>query len=103
MERLFLASIALLSLERGSRQELAQALDRDHQHDDWPFPGVDREMFNQVAREHRPPPLTRVEKRRADAIQFDDTPRAKLATAWAGATERDRRDLLDRATGRARA
>jgi hypothetical protein len=100
MERLYLASAALLSLDRDSRQELVQAADRDQQPDDWPFPGVDREMFNQVCREHRSPPLTKIEQRRADAISFDDTPRETLAHAWNNATDRDRRDLVNRATGR---
>lgn len=66
----------------------------------WPFPGVDPEMFRRVSREHRSPPLTPTQQRRADAISFDDTPRETLAAAWAGASEQDRRDLIERATGR---
>lgn len=54
-------------------------------------------------RKHRAPVLTEIEKRRAAAICFDDDPRALLAAAWAGASDRDRRDLVARATGRARA
>ena len=51
-------------------------------------------------RRHRPPPLTKIEQRRAAAITFDDSPRAILAAAWAGASDRDRRDLVNRVTGR---
>ncbi len=103
MERLTLASAALMALDRDARQELTQAAERDRQAEEFPFPGVNPEMFRRVCREHRSPPLTRIEKRRADAIQFDDSPRATLAAAWAGASDRDRRDLVNRATGRAAA
>ena len=48
----------------------------------------------------RRPPLTRAQKKRAVAIAFDDSPRETLVSAWAGATDRDRRDLLKRATGK---
>ena len=65
-----------------------------------PFPGVDPELFRKVCWEHRWPALTPEQKRRAAAISFDDTPRETLAAAWAGATDRDRRDLIDRATGK---
>ena len=100
VERLALASAAVMALEANDRQGLVQAAKRDRQTDEWPFPGVDPEMFRKVCREHRPPPLTNIEKRRAAAIQFDASPRATLAAAWAGATDRDRRDLVNRATGR---
>ncbi len=103
MERLTLASAAMMALDPDARHELTQAAERDRQADDWPFPGVDPELWARVCREHRPPSLTKIEQRRAAAIQFDDTPRAILATAWAGASDRDRRDLVNRATGRAAA
>ena len=99
MERLCLASAAFLSLDPDARLELIEAAERGQQADEWPFPGVDPEMLRRVWREHRPPPLTSVEKRRAAAITFDDTPRAILAAAWAGASDRDRRDLVNRVTG----
>ena len=103
MERLTLASAAMMALDADARHELTQAAERDRQAEEFPFPGVDPEMFRRVCREHRSPPLTPIEKRRADAIQFDDSPRAILAAAWAGASDRDRRDLVNRVTGRAAA
>ncbi len=103
MERLTLASAALMALDPDARRKLTEAAERDRQAKEFPFPGVDPEMWARVCREHRPPPLTKIEKRRAAAIQFEDTPRAILAAAWAGASDRDRRDLVNRATGRAAA
>ena len=100
MERLFLASATVLALDQDTRQALIEAAERDHQSDEWPFPGVDPELFRRVCREHRPPPLTQIEKLRAAQISFDSSPREALAAAWAGATDRDRRDLVSRATGR---
>jgi hypothetical protein len=49
---------------------------------------------------YRSPALTPAERRRAAAISFDESPRAELAAAWQAATERDRRDLIRRATER---
>ncbi len=43
--------------------------------------------------------LTKAEQRRAVFISFDDTPRERLAAAWAGASDKDRRDLLQRVIG----
>ena len=103
MERLTLASAALMALDRDARQDLLHAAERDRQAEEFPFPGVDPELWARVCREHRPPPLTPIEKRRAAAIQFEDTPRAVLAAAWAGASDRDCRDLVNRATGRVQA
>ena len=94
MERLTLASAALMALDPDSLDTLITAAQRDL---DPPWP------FTSFGRRHRPPPLTPIEKRRAAAIQFEDTPRAVLAAAWAGASDRDRRDLVKRATGRAAA
>ena len=91
-ERLTLASATMLSLDPDSRDLLMQAAERGKRAE---------QVFRRVGRRHRPPPLTPVEQRRADAITFDSTPRETLAAAWAGATERDRRDLMARATGRA--
>ncbi len=76
----------------------------------------DREPLTDFGRKHRPPPLTAIEKRRAAQIpDFDDPDflaklgagttdrdrRARLASAWNGASNRDRRDLISRATARA--
>ena len=94
MEKLTLASAAMMSLDPDARHELTQAVERDREP---PRP------FASFGRRHRPPPLTPIEKRRAAAITFDDDPRAILAAAWAGASDRDRRDLVNRATGRVRA
>jgi hypothetical protein len=103
MERLTIASAALMALDRDLRQELIQSAERDRKVKEWMLPGVDPELWARVCREHRRPPLTKIEQRRADAIQFDDTPRAILASAWVGATDRDQRDLIHRAIGRAAA
>jgi hypothetical protein len=90
-ERLTVASAAMLSLDPDARDTLIQAAERARKAE---------QVFRRIGRRHRPPPLTPVEQRRADAISFDDTPRETLAAAWAGASERDRRDLVARATGR---
>ena len=100
MERLCLASATLMALDRDARLELIQAAERGRQAEEFPFPGVNPKLWAHVCREHRPPPLTKIEKRRAAAIQFDDSPRAILAAAWAGASDKDRRDLVNRVTGR---
>ena len=89
-----------MALDRDARQELLQAAERDRQAEGFPFPYVDPEMWAHIFREHRPPPLTKIEQRRAAAITFDESPRAVLAAAWAGASDRDRRDLVNRATGK---
>ncbi len=94
MERLALASAAMMALDRDNLDSLMTAAQRDLE-PPWPF--------TSFGRGHRPPPLTKIEQRRAAAIQFDDTLRAILAAAWAGASDRDRRDLVNRATGRAAA
>ena len=72
-----------------------------------------QESLTGFGRKHRPPPLTAIEKRRAAQIpDFDDPDflaklgagttardcRARLASAWNGASDRDRRDLVNRAT-----
>ncbi len=67
--------------------------------DAWPFPGVGRKTFRLIAREHvnrnpLPPPPPGYDP-------FAETPRAKLASAWAEASERDRCDLIALALGRA--
>ena len=90
-ERLTLASAAMLALGPDNRDLLMQAAERDRKA---------AQVFRRVGRRHRPPPLTPVEQRRADAISFDSTPRETLAAAWAGASDRDRCDLVARATGR---
>ncbi len=101
-ERCLLLVTAAQAADCENLDAILTAAQRDREQP-WPFPGVDREMFRQVCREHRSPSLTRIEQRRADAISFDDTPREALAAAWAGASEKDRRDLLDRASGRVNA
>ena len=58
-----------------------------------------RRWMNHCRDQRRRPAITAAEKRRAAAISFDDSPRATLAAAWAGATDRDRRDLIERVTG----
>ena len=97
MELVTLASASVLALDDDTRKELVGAAERDSA-PPWPFPGVDREMWRQVCREHRSPALTPIEKRRAAQISFDDDPRSKLAFAWNGASDRDRRDLVARVT-----
>ena len=93
-ERLTVASAAMMSLDPDSRRDLVEAAERCRKSD---------QVFWRVGRRHRPPPQTKIEQRRADAISFDDTPRETLARAWAGASDRDRRDLVALATGRAAA
>ncbi len=93
-ERLTLASAAMLSLDPDSRDLLIQAAERGKRAE---------RVFRRVGRRHRAPPLTKIEQRRADAISFDDTPRETLAAAWSGASDKDRRDLVARATARAAA
>ncbi len=93
-ERLTVASAAMLALDPDSRRELVEAAERCRKSE---------QVFRRVGRKHRPPPLTKIEQRRAVAISFDDTPRETLAAAWAGASDRDRRDLVARVTGRAMA
>jgi len=93
-ERLTVASAAMLSLDPDSRDTLIRAAERGRKSD---------QVFRRVGRRHRPPPLTKIEQRRADAISFDSSPRETLAAAWAGASDRDRRDLMARETGRAMA
>ncbi len=90
-ERLTVASAAMLSLDPDSRDLLIQAAERGKRAE---------RVFRRAGHRHRPPPLTKIEQRRADAISFDDTPRETLAAAWVGAREQDRRDLVARATGR---
>jgi hypothetical protein len=78
-----------------------------HRQPPWLFTGLDRK--------HRPPLLTGADKRRMATIpDFDDPDflvklgagttvharRARLASAWNDATDRDRSDLVNRATGR---
>ena len=78
----------------------------------------DREPLTGFGRNHRSPPLTAIEKRRAEQIpDFDDPDflaklgagttahdrRVRLASAWNGASNRDRRDLVARVTGRVNA
>lgn len=94
VERLTLASAAFIALDPDSMDSLITAAQRDRE----PPP-----TFISFSRRHRPPPLTPIQKRRAAAITFDDDPRAILAAAWVGASDRDRRDLVNRATGRVRA
>ena len=103
MEILTITCTGFLALDPDARLELIQAAERGRKADGFPFPGVDPEMFRRICREHRAPKLTRIEQRRADAITFDDSPRAILAAAWAGASDRDRRDLVARVTGRVNA
>lgn len=102
VERCLLLSTAAQAAGSEDLRTLLAAAQRDRELP-WLFPGVEPAMFARVCREHRPPPLTKIEQRRAAAINFDNTPRAILAAAWAGATDRDRRDLVNRATGRAAA
>ena len=94
IERLYLASAAMMTLDQNARHTLMTAAQCDREP---PLP------FTVSGRRHRPPPLTKIEQRRAAAITFDDSPRAILAAAWAGASDRDRRDLVNRAIGRVRA
>ena len=90
-ERLTVASAAMLSLDPDSRDTLIRAAERGRKAE---------QVFRRVGRKYRPPPLTKIEQRRADAISFDDTLRETLAAAWAGASDKDRHDLVARATGR---
>lgn len=96
-ERLTIASATMLSLDRDAAEELAEAALADIR------AGEEAPAFTGFRHRHRSPPLTRVEQRRADAIQFEGSPRAILAAAWVGASDRDRRDLVNRATRRAAA
>jgi hypothetical protein len=101
VERLCLASAGMMALDKGARDELIRAAERDRQADDWPFPGVDREVFARVSREHvRQNPLPPAPP---GFDPFAETPRARLAHAWSEASDRDRRDLMRRVTGRAAA
>ncbi len=56
-------------------------------------------LWGRFCAQQRPrmPRLTKAEQRRADAINFDDTPRERLAAAWNQASEQDRRDLIRQA------
>ena len=105
MERLCGASAFLMALDPEDLDTLLPAAQRD-QEPSWP----------RFGRRHRPPLLTPAEKRRAAQIpDFDDPDflaklgagttahdrRARLASAWNGASNRDRRDLISRATARA--
>ena len=47
----------------------------------------------------RRPPLTQSQKKRLPSICIGNSPREILAAAWAGATTRDRLDLIERVTG----
>jgi len=109
MERLCGASAFLMSLDPEDLDTLLKAAQRDREP---PRP------FTGLSRRHRSPPLTPIEKRRAAQIpDFDDPDflaklgagtsardrRARLASAWNGASNRDRRDLVARATGRVNA
>ncbi len=93
-ERLTLASAAMLSLGPDSRDALIRAAERGRKAD---------QVFRRVGPMHRPPSPTPIQKRRAAAISFDTTPRETLAAAWSGASDKDRRDLVALATGRAAA
>ena len=103
VERCLLLATAAQAADPEDLDALLTAVQRDREVEEWPFPGVDPEMFRRVCREHRPPPLTKIEQRRADAISFDESPRATLVAAWAGASDRDRRDLVNRVTERVNA
>jgi hypothetical protein len=91
-ERLTLASAAMLALDPDSRDLLIQAAERGKRAE---------RVFRRAGHRHRAPSLTPIERRRAAAISFDDTPRETLAAAWSGASDKDRRDLVALATGRA--
>ncbi len=93
-ERLTVASAAMLSLDPDSRDLLIQAAERGKRAE---------RVFRRAGPMHRAPSLTPIERRRAASISFDDTPRETLAAAWAGASDKDRRDLVARATARAAA
>ena len=71
-ERLCVALAAFFALDLVNRQAFIDAVARGWRAAECPFPGVDREMHQQVWREHRSPPLTAVQKRRAAAISFDE-------------------------------
>ena len=101
--RLWHAGAACLALDDDEFYNLMTAAQRDRK-PPWPVTG----------RRHRPPPLTKADKRRMAQIpDFDDPDfevklgtgttdrRARLASAWTAASDRDRRDLVNRATGRA--
>ena len=93
-ERLTLASAAMMSLDPDSRDTLIRAAVRAERAE---------QVFRRVGPMHRPPSPTPIQKHRAAAISFDDTPRETLAAAWSGASDKDRRDLVALATGRAAA
>ena len=93
-ERLTLASAAMLSLDPDNRDALVRAAVRAERAE---------RVFRRVGPMHRPPSPTPIEQRRAAAISFDTTPRETLAAAWTGASDKDRRDLVALATGRAAA
>ena len=93
-ERLTLASAAMESLDPESRDKVLRAAVRAERAE---------RVFRRVGPMHRPPSPTPQERRRAAAISFDDTPRETLAAAWSGASDKDRRDLVALATGRAAA
>jgi len=99
IERLTFASAAVMALDRDARQGLIEAAGRGRQAEEQPVSGVEPEMWRRVCREHRRPALTPKQKRQAAVISFDDSPRETLARAWAGATDRDRRDIVEKATG----
>ena len=92
VERCLLLATAAQAAESEDLDALLVAAQRDRE---------PPRRFTGLYRRHRPPPLTPVQKRRAAALQFDDNnPRAILAAAWAGASDKDRHDLVSRATGR---
>lgn len=102
MERLTLASATIMSLDAEDAEALAQAALADLRGDALAEREAERQR-RQFAEHcatstYRSPPLSRREAREAARIRLDISPRAKLAEAWAQAPDRDRRDLIDRAT-----
>ena len=94
VERFTLASAAIQSLDPDSRDKVIRAAVRAERAE---------QVFRRIGPMHRPPSPTPIQKRRAAAISFNDTPRETLAAAWSGASDKDRRDLVALATGRAAA
>jgi len=112
-ERLLLAGAGLMALPAGDAEDLVRATWRDiraaaHIRLDrvGATVAIERERQRRQWARHcrrssyRSPPLTAAQRRRATNHSLDDSPRAALARAWSGASERDRRDLIRRATGR---
>ncbi len=91
--RIWLSAATILSLPRAMADDLARSVLTDLR----PVDPLKSNLFRRIAAEHVRCNPVRPAPRGFDP--FAETPRARLAAAWAAASERDRRDLIARATG----